>query len=382
MSGRRFTVLVIGGYGVFGSRLCRRLAAMPGIAVIVAGRSLAKAEAQAQRLRSEFPAAQASALEVDILGDLPGILRASRARLVVHAAGPFQGQDYRVARACIADGLDYLDLSDGRDFVTGITVLDATARAAGVLVVSGASTVPGLSGAVVAKLSEGLAGLESIEIGITPGNRTARGPGVVEAILSYTGQPIPRWTQGASRVVHGWQDLHRHALRLPGHAPVGPRWYSACDVPDLALLPARYVGLRSLAFHAGLELRVLHFGLWLLSWPVRWRFLPHLKPLAPLAWRIARLLMPFGTDRGGMFVTVTGRESGGRRLRRRWTLIAENGDGPFVPCLPAVILASALAEGRLTLRGARPCLDLFDLTDFAAAARGLDLHWGESEAYA
>jgi len=36
---------------------------------------------------------------------------------VIHCAGPFQSQDYRVALAAMAAGAHYLDLADGRQFV-------------------------------------------------------------------------------------------------------------------------------------------------------------------------------------------------------------------------------------------------------------------------
>ena len=48
---------------------------------------------------------------------------------------------------------------------------------------------------------------------------------------------------------------------VPG---LGRRWLSACDVPDLELLPERWPGLREATFHAGLELAPLHLGLWVL----------------------------------------------------------------------------------------------------------------------
>jgi saccharopine dehydrogenase-like NADP-dependent oxidoreductase len=36
---------------------------------------------------------------------------------VIHTAGPFQGQDYAVARSAIAAGANYIDLADGRDLL-------------------------------------------------------------------------------------------------------------------------------------------------------------------------------------------------------------------------------------------------------------------------
>lgn len=44
-----FKVLVLGGSGVFGSRVCRRLARHRDMAIVVAGRSKGKAEALAAR---------------------------------------------------------------------------------------------------------------------------------------------------------------------------------------------------------------------------------------------------------------------------------------------------------------------------------------------
>ena len=59
-------------------------------------------------------------------GDVLGQLRKAAPDLVVDASGPFQvyGDPYRVVRAAIAAGIDYLDLADGSDFVKGIAQLD------------------------------------------------------------------------------------------------------------------------------------------------------------------------------------------------------------------------------------------------------------------
>lgn len=374
-----FTVLVIGGSGTFGSRVCRLLAAEPGFRVVVAGRSLAKATAEVEALRSAHPAADVTAQRLDVDAGLDQALRASGAGLVIHTAGPFQGQDYRVARACIDLGMHYVDLADGRDFVSGIGSLDGPARDADVLLAAGASTVPGLSAAVVDHLAGDLATLESIDMGVTPGNRVERGASLINAILGYVGQPMPwRW-DGRWTTAYGWQELRRRVLRVPGVAPVGPRWFAACDVPDLALFPARYPGTPGVAFRGGLELSVLHLGLWLLSWPVRWRLLPRLATLSPLIRGMAYLVQSLGSDRGGMFVEVVGRDAGGRHLKRCWTLIAEDGDGPVIPGVPAVILAKGLARGRIAARGARPCLDLFDLRDFNEAVAALSIHCAVAE---
>jgi saccharopine dehydrogenase-like NADP-dependent oxidoreductase len=106
--------------------------------------------------------------------DAPAFRRdlAQRPGLVISTAGPFQGQDYRVALAAIDAGAHYIDIADGRDFVCGIVALDAMAREKGVLVASGASSVPALSAAVVDRLAPEFAAMREIEVGISSSERT------------------------------------------------------------------------------------------------------------------------------------------------------------------------------------------------------------------
>lgn len=228
----RYRVLVLGGYGNFGARIARTLAGDTGMALTIAGRDGARARAFATALGSGV---RGAALDVAGL-DFGAALAALAPQLVIHAAGPFLRQDYGVARAAIATGAHYVDLADAREFVCGIAGLEDEACARKVLVVSGASTVPALSAAVVDQFRAGFARLERIEIGISPGNRTPRGLATVASILSYVGRPF-RWRERSEwREVYGWQRL----ARFDYAAPIGRRWLAACDVPDLALLPLRY----------------------------------------------------------------------------------------------------------------------------------------------
>ncbi len=372
MSDRPFTVLVIGGYGVFGTSVCRMLAE-GGARVLVAGRNLAKAEEVARDIRARHPEANVAALECDKTAALANTLRRAGARLLIDAAGPFQGQDRSTAETCIAESVHYIDLADARGFVAGFDRLDATAKAAGVTAISGASSVPGLSSAVVDHLTRGMEAVDSIATAIMPGNQAPRGYAVVAAILACVGKPIPCWRDGVAAEVNGWQDLRRLPLRIGGGPDLGRRWVAACDVPDNVLFPNRYEGVGTVTFHAGLEVRLMHFGLWALGWPVRWGWLRSLTPLAPLAFRIAVALEGWGTDRGGMVVDVRGSMADGAPRHRRWTLIAGSGDGPQVPAVPAVILARRLARG-WSRTGAMPCLGLFDIAEFEQAVSGLDIH--------
>jgi len=344
-------VLILGGYGNFGKRIARALS-RHGVPVIVAGRDLAKA----RTLAAELP--QTRAVAVDIHGDFAGVLARERPVVVVHTCGPFQGADYSVARACAGAGVHYVDLADGRDFVRDFgPALDAEAKAAGVVLVSGASTVPGLSSAVLTHYAPHFQRLDGVDFGISPGQKAERGLATTRAIMSYVGRPLRPFAGHAKP--YGWQDLHSQVYPV-----MGRRWLAACDIPDLDLLPQAF-GLRDIRFGAGLELGFMHFGVWALSWLVRWGLpLPLVDWAGPLL-KVSDGFNGMGSDVGGMHVTMSGIGADGQPLRLTWFIVAEKGDGPQIPCVPAILLAKWLAQGAVSLApGAGPCVGLVRLEDY------------------
>lgn len=362
-------VMVLGGYGNFGAVISERLAAISNVEVIVAGRDADKAGAQARRI-----GAQGTALDADEPA-LAERIRALRAGLVISTTGPFQGRDYRVPRAAIAAGAHYFDIADAREYVCGITVLDAEAKSKNVLVVSGVSTVPVLSSAVVDHYLPGFAALQDIDYGISTSEKM---PGVatVAAVLGYCGRPFRQWRDGEWRRVHGWQDLCSH--RFSG--ALGRRWLANCDIPDLDLFPARYPGVRTVRFQAGLGLRVTQFGTWALSWLVRAGLIRDLSRFAALLRRLAVALETLGDGQSGMFIELKGVDRHGQAVTRHWELVAAQNHGPNIPCMAAVALARKLAAEELPVRGAMPCVGLLTLEDYLCELRGLDIRLEERAA--
>jgi hypothetical protein len=358
-------VLVLGGYGNFGSTIARRLAGDAEIRVLVGGRSRAKAAAFATALDAVHAA---EAVEIDIEGNLEAAFASARPDIVIHAVGPFQGQSYRVAEACIAAGAHYLDLADARGFVAGIGALDERARAAGVAVVTGASSVPCLSAAIVDRYLGQFARLASIDYGISTAEQGSRGLATAASVLSYAGKPIRTWRGGAWVEVFGWQDLHAEI-----YPELGRRLFGDCEVPDLDLFPARYPGLGTIRFCAGHEVAALHLATWAMSWGVRLRLLPRLSRLAPLLLRASRLFDGLSTGRSGLHMILSGVDEAGAPKTIRFYLIARSGHGPHVPCIPSILLAQRLARGEAIAPGARPCLDLIGLDDYLGALEGLDI---------
>ena len=349
-------IVVLGGVGNFGARICRALAPDPSLTVVAASRRRNAAPV-------DFALLNIHNAQIDITADgLLDALRALSPGLVIHCVGPFQGQDYRVAHATLSCGAHYIDLSDGRDFVASFgEALSDSARRANRLAVSGASTLPALSSAVVDALADEFSNLKSIDTVIAPAQRAPRGAATLGGVLGYAGQAFQVWEDSAWRTVHGWQDVQEVDLGV-----LGTRLSAVCDVPDLALFPKRYAGVATVRFRAALELGLQHRAIALLAALRRAGLNLSIARLAPRLETIASLLDSFGGETGGMTVTLAGIRQNGTPNKLRWHVIAPDNHGPEIPCMPAVLLARKLAAGTMNRTGAMPCMGLVTLNEFAA----------------
>ncbi len=348
-------ILVLGGYGNFGARICRALAGNADIELLVGGRDAAKAAAFAANLP------RASGLALDLtLPTLADTLRAQRIDLLIHTAGPFQGHDYAVARACAAAQAHYIDLADGRRFVCDFgAVLNAPFQVAQRVAISGASTVPALSSAVIQALCAGWREIDSIDICIAPAQTAPRGVATLQAVLSYCGLAIPVLMQGRWQSAIGWGDPRRvEFLRLR------PRHGAVCDIPDLELFPAHYQVRTRVEFRAAVEVVVTQYVFAALAWLRRLGLLRNPASLAGVLNWGAHFFDGFGSALGGMVVQVAGTDARGQPVRRAWHIAADNDHGPEIPCMAAILLARRLAAGEAMPAGARACVGLHQLHDF------------------
>jgi hypothetical protein len=285
---------------------------------------------------------------------------------VVNTCGPFQLRQYTVAHACIAAKSHYIDLADGRSFVTGIIALAKEAEQAGVWVISGASTVPGLSSAVLEHYRPEFTRIDSLRFGISPGQKAERGLATTQAILTYIGKPLaPLANDKTPR--YGWQDLY-----CQNYPALGRRWMANCDIPDLDLLPVRY-GIRHIQFSAGMENPLLHLGIWGLSWLVRLGIPLNLSAHAALLLRASHWFDIFGSADGGMHVIIRGAGIDGKEHQRSWFIVALNGDGPQIPCVPAIILSRKLAAHTMPGAGATACVGLVGLEEYLAELKSFSV---------
>lgn len=366
-------ILLIGGYGNFGKRLAASLLAYYDHDIVIAGRSQQKCLAfKLQALGKYGKHIDYAVVDVSHF-NLEKIFKEINPDIVVNTAGPYQyqrgsGVNYTIARACILASCHYIDLADDRAFVCNFsTELNHDAKQKGLMLVTGASSVPGLSSAVVDEFLPKFSVLESMYYGISPGNQTERGEATVASILSYTGHPFEILVDKSCQTVYGWQDLRLYDFG----PPLGKRWMGNCDIPDLSLLPEYYPDLKTVRFQAGLELSPLHLGLWSLSWLSRLGWVKRLVSYSKALTKMSEWFMRWGSDQGGMFVELRGTDLSGKARTIAWQLVAENGVGINVPTISAELVIARISRCDITI-GAMPCVNLFSLDSFFEVAQ----RWG------
>ncbi len=348
------TILIVGGYGTFGGRIVELLEGEPRLVLIVAGRSLPRATAYCERRGRTR--AQLVPAAFDRGGDLAAELAQRRPDLLVDASGPFQAYGegrYALIEACIASGVDYLDLADGSEFVAGVAAYDAAAQAAGRYVLSGVSSFPVLTAAAVRRLAERIARIDSIRGGIAPSPYAGVGLNVIRAIAAYAGQ--------RDAVGYPFTEQMRVTVAPPGRLPLRSALFSLVDVPDLRALAELWPEAESIWMGAAPVPAVLLRALIGLAWLVRLGLLPGLSVLAPLMHLVTNRVR-WGEHRGGMFVEVSGADSAGAPVRRSWQMLAEGDDGPLIPSMAVQAIVQRVLTGNPPSPGAR------------AAVRDLELH--------
>lgn len=353
-------VMVIGGYGNFGSIVCRHLIAMPGVSLVISGRDSQKLLRKVDELKAQSGATCESWCGDAMDTAFKSVLDSMAIQLVIHTGGPFQGQTYAVAQGCIDAGVNYCDLSDCRTFVTGIGALDAQAKRAGVAILSGCSSVPTLSSAIIDQHRHRFKRIDSIDHGISS---SAKMPGLstVEGVLAYAGKPIKQLRNGQVHEVLGWQDLTlRKMPRL------GTRVLANVDVPDIDIFAQRY-GAQTLSFKAGSGLKLGGVANYLLAQAMRVGLVQDPAPWAARLHRWGRRFERFGDGKSAMYIDVQGIDVDAKPLSMTVQLTAMNDKGPEIPSCAAVALAAKIVQGYLPEPGARACVGEITVDEYMAA---------------
>ncbi len=347
MTALRPAVLIVGGSGAFGAHVCRRLARLKLWRIVIGGRQVANAAALIEELAVLDPGSAPAFVAIDRNKPTSEHIRTLGISALVDAAGPFQDSSYALVEAAIAAGVHYIDLCDARAFAKGVGAFDSVAKLAGVAVLTGASSTPAISNAMLRDLVAGWQSIDRISVAILPGNKAPRSQSVMAAILSWVGESVRVFDDGRWQKKPGWSGSHKVPL-----GTLGWRNAALAETPDLDVLVEDFHPRISARFHAGLELGVMHHGLRFVGLFRQWRLLPRLDRLTGWFRLLAQPLARFGTDAGGMVVEAVGVDAQGQSVRGMTRLVARDGNGPIIPALASVAILKRLAEGELSFRGA------------------------------
>ncbi|BCE01652.1 saccharopine dehydrogenase family protein [Marinicellulosiphila megalodicopiae] len=360
------TIVVLGGYGNFGKRISEFFSEDPSLkerdlTVYIAGRNIQSA----QNFCNTFESNQMTTylpLKIDIFADnCFDILQTIQPDLIIHTSGPFQGQDAFIAKYCLQLNCHYIDLADDRKFVNHITDLNKIENInPDLLIVSGASSVPGVSSTVVCELAKQFSELHVIDIAIAPGNQAERGKATLKGILSYTGKPFLIWKNKKWQQVFGWMDSRKVDFKYG----IGKRHLANVDVPDLELFPKYFPALKTMTFQAGLELGWLHNIMLLMAKLAKHKWIKNWASYTGIIYYLACKVERFGSGDGAMRVKLSGLNHQKQQQEIIWTLVAKDGIGPFIPTFASLILAKKLILNEGVYKGITPCMNLFSLKEF------------------
>jgi hypothetical protein len=254
---------------------------------------------------------------------LPGV------GVLINAVGPFEYDPAPLLAGCVQAGCHYVDLAETPAFIVAVerAARDLDAARAGVCVLSGCSTVPGLV-QVLAQRWAGRQDVCRVRVLLSMGSANPVSATLLYSLLRPLGTRAADGSRYFGRLVR--KEFHDTPSRLYGLYP------SAFDRDGLRLggrpVPA--------TFHAGLDRSAYGRALWLaarllpwLSDRWLWAMCRGVQPVMPLVRRL-------GSRLG--ILTLEAYAEGGRLLDA--VEVRARREGLNVPALPAVWAARLLVE--------------------------------------
>jgi hypothetical protein len=318
------TVLVVGATGELGQRICRLLRRWtPSVRVVGANRS--------GRGHPDFPVHS-----VDV-GDERSLALALRdVALVVNAVGPYRYEPAPLVRACVRARAHLVDLADDLAYfgAEAEAASRAGAAAAGVAVIPGCSTVPGLV-SLLAQRWVARRDVATLSALLSLGSANPPTRALVTSLLAPLGRRAPGGGRWFTRLVSAETSDGRKLSAGAWPAPVPPAGLRLGD---------RRVPLR---FYAGFDRRWLTLALRLaapLFAAVPQRLVPR---LAGAALPVAKLARRLGTPHGVLLL----RAHDARGEERGRVEVLARANGLDIPAAPVVWVVESLLAGGLARGG-------------------------------
>ncbi|MEB3884882.1 saccharopine dehydrogenase NADP-binding domain-containing protein [Lyngbya sp. CCY1209] len=210
-------VLILGGQGRIGSSVARDLTQHASAEITVTGRNGSTGRSGDFRY-----------LSLD-LGDRDKLRTAiAESDLVVHCAGPFHYRDTAVLEHCIAERVNYIDVSDNRSFTRRILERCEAAKEAGVTAIVNSGIFPGISNSLVRQGVEQLDEADTIHLSYVVGGSGGAGLTVMRTTFLGLQKPFEVWLDGQWQTVKPYSD--RETIEFPKpYGKTGVYWF---DMPE------------------------------------------------------------------------------------------------------------------------------------------------------
>ncbi len=241
-------ICVLGGFGSIGRVLVESLLTQTDVQVVVADQQVHKPE-------EVFPshAQRVTVRRVD--ADQPASLTQALAdcRLAISCIGPFYRHGVAIARAILENGCHGMDICNDPVATSGILALDATARARGLMYITGMGASPGLTGLFALRLASGMDRLQSVMVHLVAMLDSRAGKAQMDHLLSLASEDVMvfrnRMVQRVKPFSEAEYDHFPH--------PVGRVKLSQIGHPEVITLPdyldVEQVEVKGALLPAGLE---------------------------------------------------------------------------------------------------------------------------------
>jgi len=368
-------VTVLGGCGAVGSVAVRTLA-QSGIfsEVAIGDANIERARQMAKELGAGVTAVACDAQ------DPPSVKKAvAGSDVVLNCVGPFYTTVKPILAAVMEAGINYVDVCDDVDVTLELLDRDEAVRRAGIAVLLGMGSSPGMTNVVARFAADALLDTtDSIDIFHTHGGEPFEGPGVIEHRFHCMSIPIPMYLEGELRYVNYFEPdgiALRQTFTFPyiGETPIYPYPH-----PEQITLP-RYLKLRRVTnkgsvlpeTYYNLTGEMVRLGL-ASKEPVQVRgqtVVPYDFAIAFIIRERERLLKEanFGRQRGCVSVIVRGTKDG-RPLEYRFHMASTSqalGEGTGIPAAMGAIL---MQQGKVQGKGVLPpeaCLNPLEFLGMA-----------------
>jgi saccharopine dehydrogenase-like NADP-dependent oxidoreductase len=229
-------VLILGGRGRIGSCVAEDLATHTQAQITITGRSPEIGKAVNLTSAGQVQFLMLDLAEVDKLGEA-----IANSDLVIHCAGPFHYRDTNVLEICIAQGVNYVDVSDHRSYTSKALNYKEQAAAAGVTAIINTGIFPGISNSMVRQGIEQFDEAEKIHLSYLVSGSGGAGITVMRTTFLGLQYPFDAWIDGK------WQEIQPYSEREavnfpPPYGRTGVYWF---DMPETFTLPHAFPSVKT-----------------------------------------------------------------------------------------------------------------------------------------